>query len=1475
MKQALFLCLYLSTYSFGQVVPWTLATATPCDNWLYLPSQPSYVGVGDLDIPGNKLTVEAMFNRTTPYTGGSPFAGDVVSKHDTPADVNYLLRPNHAEITTTNGYFKTPDICEIQLNKIYHVAMVYDGSTLKFYRNGFLMSQVAATGNLIQNNWETRIGFYEHQLYNENLIGYINDVRLWNVARTQTQIQASMNSPLPLPSSQTGLLAYYVFNDLTNKQGNPAWNGTLGGSASINSINTNCNFIADSCAVSSNIINDYTPVLALNPCDNKITVEDASAFNAGDTVLMIQMKGAIIDSSNTSNFGTITDYKNAGNYEFNYVKIKSGNVIELKNTLTRQYDIPTGKVQLVRVPYYQNANITSTLTCLPWDGSKGGVLVLNSADSIILNSNIDASGKGFSGAVGYNPQNTTLNCFQNSYNYPISSNGSAGQKGESITTISNNIICGKGSPAGGGGGGLGHNSGGGGGANGGQGGFGGYQLEPCGNSPYDNRGIGGHLLAYNSSTNKIFMGSGGGAGHSDNAGNLPSGGGNGGGIIIIISNFLKSNTYKILSNGNTGVPCIMPPSADCHDGMGGGGAGGALLLNVNQILGNTSVENKGGKGADMIGSVPLGGRIGGGGGGSGGLLFLKSNSLPANLLNINTGGVNGVLTTDNNNAWGATPGQNGTTLFNLQIPTDNIPFKPNIDSTRIKDSASGCSSFDFNGLSFTNTNPINTWQWYFGDGGTGNAQNTNHTYPANGTYTVKLLVTDINGCQDSISKTVTTANVPNFDFNYQLDVCNPLSVQFSGIGNNIQNPYWVFSDATTSSGNLNPVHTFPALGSYTIKYSVTSGTCTDTLTKTIDLAIIPDDIILTPDTTICFGSTKQLRTKSSLSFCWDPTTYLNNPNLPNPTTSTPQNITYYFTAQVTGTNVITNGDFSGGNVGFTSEYNYANPNITEGDYFVGTNPTAWNPLLSTCKDHTSGGGNMMLVNGSPAPNVNVWKQTVTVIPNTNYAFSTWIQALWPPNPAQLQFSINGKDIGTAITASLPTCTLTQFYTTWNSGSNTIATISIVNKNTQIQGNDFALDDISFAPVFVKRDSVVISVETPVVKANNDTAACEGIQIPMNATGGASYSWFPSSGLSNPDIANPVATPVFTTQYIVNGTTINGCIAKDTVNITVYPKPAIAKSNDTAICKNSSVQLFASGGIIYDWSPVATLSNTSIPGPVATPAVNTTYYITVTDNKTCKNTDSIKVSIRPDPVFTISSSANVCENNSVQLIAGGGSVYSWQPAGSLNNPAISNPTALPQTTTNYSVQIIDTICNNTATLSTTITVLPLPIVKAGKSNDLDCSYDFSQLTATGAFQYHWSPANSLNNAGIANPVARPTTQTLYIVKGTDPNGCINYDSVTVNITGLNKGGYVMPNAFTPNNDGKNDCYGVKYWGIIEELDFGIYNRWGERIFHTTRPGDCWDGTYKGKQQNPDVYVYLITAKTICGKVFRKGTFVLIR
>lgn len=87
--------------------------------------------------------------------------------------------------------------------------------------------------------------------------------------------------------------------------------------------------------------------------------------------------------------------------------------------------------------------------------------------------------------------------------------------------------------------------------------------------------------------------------------------------------------------------------------------------------------------------------------------------------------------------------------------------------------------------------------------------------------------------------------------------------------------------------------------------------------------------------------------------------------------------------------------------------------------------------------------------------------------------------------------------------------------------------------------------------------------------------------------------------------------------------------------------------------------------------------------------------------------------------------------------------------------------------------------------------------------------------------------------------------------------------------------LVPNAFTPNYDGLNDCYGVSRWPFASSFEMNIYNRWGELIFRTTDIHACWDGKLKGKDQPVGAYVYWIRATTNCGPTFIKGTFLLIR
>jgi gliding motility-associated-like protein len=649
------------------------------------------------------------------------------------------------------------------------------------------------------------------------------------------------------------------------------------------------------------------------------------------------------------------------------------------------------------------------------------------------------------------------------------------------------------------------------------------------------------------------------------------------------------------------------------------------------------------------------------------------------------------------------------------------------------------------------------------------------------------------------------------------------------------------------------------------------------VSKLISINILQDNVILTTDTTICFNTTKQLRTQPALSFCWFPSTYLNDPRVPNPITSAPVPITYYFTAEMMGTNLIINGNFSGGNIGFTSGYHYAPNNITEGEYFVGPSPKAWNAALSSCTDHTTGNADMLLVNGSPVPDINVWKQTVPVTPNTNYAFSSWIQALYTPNPAKLSFSINGSDIGNLITTSLPTCTWTQFYTTWNSGNNTSAVISIANKNTEIQDNDFALDDISFAPVYIKRDSVKITIDTPMVRTLTDTATCKGTPVQLTSTGAVQYSWSPASGLHSASVSNPIATPADTTRYIVTGTNANGCTAKDTVMVFVRKLPVISKSANDTICLNQSIQLIASGGTGYSWSPAITLNNAGISNPVATPAATTTYTVVVTGTNKCVNSDSVKISIKPAQPFNVSPGIATCLNGKAQLNAGGGTSYLWSPAALLNSAVIANPVATVASNTLFTVIIKDDVCNLADTLFTNVTTdLALPNIAAAKSNDMDCVFNSVQLSVTGADVYVWTPATDLSSAVIANPVASPVVTRQYKVVGTNSiSNCSSSDTITVFVKAPAAPKSYIPDAFTPNGDGTNDCFKVIDFASAKTVEVIIYNRYGNLVFQTKNPAECWDGKYKGQPSEPGNYVYFIRVINDCGEEVKKGNLLLLR
>ena len=194
----------------------------------------SWVSIGDLDITGNQITLEAFI-----FIKGdlSRDTLDIVSKHTSPTDVNYLFRPSGIEFTTYKSgnsgatqFFSLKSNFTYTPNRWYHVAATYDGVMMRYYVNGCLVNEMNASGSLFQNNFIASIGFMSTTKI-EQFYGNIDEVRLWNIARTEAQIKENM-ADLANPTTQTGLKLYYKFNNnCQNLQGNPAYNGQLKGAA--------------------------------------------------------------------------------------------------------------------------------------------------------------------------------------------------------------------------------------------------------------------------------------------------------------------------------------------------------------------------------------------------------------------------------------------------------------------------------------------------------------------------------------------------------------------------------------------------------------------------------------------------------------------------------------------------------------------------------------------------------------------------------------------------------------------------------------------------------------------------------------------------------------------------------------------------------------------------------------------------------------------------------------------------------------------------------------------------------------------------------------------------------------------------------------------------------------------------------------------------------------------------------------------
>lgn len=361
------------------------------------------------------------------------------------------------------------------------------------------------------------------------------------------------------------------------------------------------------------------------------------------------------------------------------------------------------------------------------------------------------------------------------------------------------------------------------------------------------------------------------------------------------------------------------------------------------------------------------------------------------------------------------------------------------------------------------------------------------------------------------------------------------------------------------------------------------------------------------------------------------------------------------------------------------------------------------------------------------------------------------------------------------------------------------------------------------------------------------------------------------------------------NYTVTVTDANGCSTTANAVVSLIDNMFLTLGADTTICVGSSVTFNPQTNpetSIFTWSgingtPTSTIANPAIKNAVATP-VDTATYVLHAQWGGCERRDTITVNVLHKPVPYAGEDTAICHMSYATLMGSASNLsgpvsYEWTPPTGITDPTQPITTVYPagsDTTYTFNLIVRDEYgCNFSVTDEVRVRVQPPVPAYAG--NDTTAVMNAPhQLLATGGTSYLWTPAATLNNPAIANPLATLGADQKFIVQVTDVAGCIGYD--TVFVKAYSGPAYYIPNAFTPNGDGLNDVFRPIPVGMVKTEWFRVFNRYGEQVFETTQWMKGWDGSFRGKTQAIGAYTWIIKGTDRNGKIIQmKGTVMLLQ
>jgi len=565
---------------------------------------------------------------------------------------------------------------------------------------------------------------------------------------------------------------------------------------------------------------------------------------------------------------------------------------------------------------------------------------------------------------------------------------------------------------------------------------------------------------------------------------------------------------------------------------------------------------------------------------------------------------------------------------------------------------------------------------------------------------------------------------------------------------------------------------------------------------------------------------------------------------------------------------------------YLTNYKYIAGQVEDGQYSIksstaGDHAGGW----WQTGDHT-GGGYMMVVNASYAPG-EFYRDTITgLCPGTTYEFAAWVLNLLKSDGIKPNITFTVQT--TQATKTFNTGDLANRDPDWHqhgtffttpAGSGTVIIIMTNNAPGGV-GNDIAIDDITFracGPIITTR------FETTNEATIN---ACAGDNVSYNMNGSPTagyndpaYQWQQNSSGVWKDIPGATALsyraviPAATagtynyrmvTAERVNIGSVNCRIASNILSIVVNSPPTKAIIGPDVVCEGQPISFSSTSGDTYTWT-----------GPNGfrwyqqTVTINAAklsdagkYTVVVTRNG-CSTTIDQNLKVTPKVVAKATPNSSICVGDALQLQASGGTSYLWTPATGLSNPLIANPIASPTSTTRYAVQVVGTVGGCFDTTSVLVSVTQRPTANAGKNIIIHEGQSVAlDGTATGK-NHFWTPSTSLSSDTALHAIATPTQTTTYTLLSTSGSPC-NFEA-TSEITIYVYQKVIIPNTFTPNNDGVNDTWNVKALNTYATADTQVFNRDGQKVFQSVGYAKPWDGTYAGKPLPAAVYYYKIDLK----------------